>query len=165
MDARVGTDIALLEEKRNKELSQLERQKKKIREDLAYIRSNKLTLLKTGVYTPESLIAEENKLNKQLVDFQEREQVSDVAMHETMKDVQKLSELVKNVVPYYQFANPKEKEQITRVIFSELYVSENTLKYKVKDGFECFENRFDAICDPTENRTPISALRRRLPNR
>ena len=64
------------------------------------------------------------------------------------KSFQKLSELVKNVVPYYQFANPKEKEQITRVIFSELYVSENTLKYKVKDGFECFENRFDAIGEP-----------------
>ena len=165
MDARIETDIALLEEKRNKELSQLERQKKKVREDLAYIRSNKLTLLKTGVYTPESLIAEENNLNKQLVDFQEQEQVSDVAMHETMKDVQKLSELVKNVVPYYQFANPKEKEQIARVIFSELYVSENTLQYKVKDGFECFENRFDAICDPTENRTPICRMKICCPSR
>ena len=165
MDARVGTDIALLEESRNKELDQLERKKKKVREDLTYIRSNKLTLLKTGVYTPEGLIEEENKLNKQLIDFQEQEQVSDVAMHETMKDVQKLSELVKNVVPYYQFANPQEKEQIARVIFSELYVSENTLEYKVKNGFECFENRFSTICDPTENRTPINGLKTRCPNR
>lgn len=76
-------------------------------------------------------------------------------MHETMKDVQKLSELLKDVIPYYDFAKPHEKEKIIRVIFSELYVSKNTLNYKCKKGFECFENRFVALCDPTENRTPI----------
>lgn len=147
MDAKTGTDVALLEEKRQKELNQIERKKKKVREDLAYIRSNKLTLLKTGVYTPESLMEEEEKLNKKLSDFQEQEQVSDVAMHETMKDIQKLSELIKDVVPYYNFAKPQEKERIVRVIFSELYVSENTLEYKCKKGFQCFENRFDAFCE------------------
>lgn len=147
MDAKAGTDIALLEVKRQKELDQIERKKKKIREDLSYIRSNKLTLLKTGVYTPEGLIEEENKLNDELLALQNQEQVSDVAMHETMKDVQKLSELVKNVIPYYKFAKPHEKEQIVRVIFSELYVAENTLEYKCKKGFQCFENRFVAVCD------------------
>jgi site-specific DNA recombinase len=147
MDAKAGTDIALLEVKRQKELDQIERQKKKIREDLSYIRSNKLTLLKTGVYTPEGLIEEENKLNDELLALQDKEQVSDVAMHETMKDVQKLSELVKNVIPYYKFAKPHEKEQIVRVIFSELYVAENALEYKCKKGFQCFENRFLAVCE------------------
>ena len=165
MDARIGTDVALLEEKRQKELDQMERKKRKIREDLAYIRSNKLTLLKTGVYTPEGLIEEEDKLNAELADLQSKEQVSDVAMHETMKDVQKLSELVKEVVPYYSFAKPHEKEAIVRIIFSELYLSENTLKYKCKTAFECLESRLQPVCDLTENRTPISGLRTRCPNR
>lgn len=165
MDAKIDTDVSLLEEKRQKEINQMERKKKKIREDLAYIRSNKLALLKTGVYTPESLMEEEEKLNKNLSNLQEQEQVSDVAMHETMKDIQKLSELVKNVVPYYNFAKPQEKERIVRVIFSELYVAENTLKYKCKKGFECFENRFDAFCDPTGNRTPIVGMKSRCPSR
>ena len=153
MDAKAGTDIALLEEKRQKELDQIERKKKKIREDLAYIRSNKLSLLKTGVYSPEALLEEENKLSEELTTLQGTEQVSDVAMHETMKDVQKLSELVKNLVPHYKFANPQEKEKIIRIIFSELYVSQNTLKYKVKKGFECFENRFVASGGPYRTRT------------
>lgn len=153
MDARIGTDVALLEEKRQKELDQMERKKRKIREDLAYIRSNKLTLLKTGVYTPEGLIEEEDKLNAELIDLQDKEQVSDVAMHETMKDVQKLSELVKEVVPYYSFAKPHEKEAIVRIIFSELYLSENTLQYKCKTAFECLENRLHTLGDPTGNRT------------
>lgn len=155
MDARAGTDIALLEEKRHKMLDQTERKKKKIREDLAYLRSNKISLLKSGVYTPESYVAEETKLDAELSALKNDEDVSDIAMHETMKEVQKLSELVKNVAPYYQFAKPHEKEQIVRVIFSELSVSQNTLKYKCKKGFECFENRFLAICDPTGSRTRI----------
>lgn len=160
MDARAGTEIALLEEKRHKELERTERRKKKLRDDLAYIRSNKLMLLKTGVYTPEGLIEEETKLNDELTALKNSEDISDVAMHETMKDVQRLSELVKNLIPYYQFAKPHEKEQIVRVMFSELSLSENTLQYKCKKGFECFEDRFKAICDPndTEFKThcPIS---------
>lgn len=165
IDAYTGTDIALLEEKRHKEFNHIEGRKKKIREDLAYIRSNKLLLLKTGVYTPEALLEEENKLNSELSELQTTEQISDVAMHETVQDVLKLSELLKNVVPYYKFANPQEKEVIVRIIFSELFISQNTLEYKVKKGFECFENRFEAFSDPTGNRTRIYALRRRCPNR
>ena len=164
MDARAGTEIALLEEKRHKVLDQTERKKKKIREDLAYLRSNKISLLKSGVYTPEAYMAEETKLDSELSALKNDEDVSDIAMHETMKEVQKLSELVKNVAPYYQFAKPHEKEQIVRIIFSELSVSQNTLNYKCKKGFECFENRFLAICDPTGSRTPIPALRRPCPN-
>ena len=165
MDSRIGTEVALLEEKRHKDFDQIERKKKKIREDLAYIRSNKLSLLKSGVYSPEGLIEEENKLNTELIVLQNAEQASDVAMHETMKDVIKLSELVKNVALYYQFAKPHEKEQIIRVIFSELYVAQDVVQYKVKKGFEAFEHRFSALCDPTENRTPICRMKTCYPNR
>lgn len=165
MDARMGTDVALLEEKRLKQLDQVERRKKKVREDLAYIRSNKLSLLKTGVYTAEALVEEESNLNEELLILQNQEQSSDIAMHETMKDVQKLSELVKDVMPYYNFANAHEKEKIIRVIFSELTISQNTFKYKCKSGFQCFENRLNAMGDPTGNRTPINGLKSRRPNR
>jgi site-specific DNA recombinase len=147
MDARMGTDVALLEEKRLKQLDQVERRKKKVREDLAYIRSNKLTLLKTGVYTAEALADEEARLNDELVILQKQEQSSDIAMHETMKDIQKLSELVKDLLPYYNFANAHEKEKIIKVIFSELTISHNTFKYKCKNGFQCFENRLLAFCE------------------
>jgi hypothetical protein len=148
MDARVGTDIALLEEKRQKALDGTERKKKKIREDLAYLRSNKLSLLQTGVYTQEALVAEETKLDAELSTLKSSEDISDIAMHETMKDIQKLSELIKDVVPYYDFAKPLEKEKIIRIIFSELLITKNTFHYKLKKGFECFENRFNTLCEP-----------------
>lgn len=148
MDAEINTDIVLLEERRIKELEQIERSKKTIRENLAYIHSNKLSLLKTGVYTPEALLEEENKLNSELVILQSKEQVSDIAMNETVEEVQKLSELIKTLIPKYNLANPKEKEIIIRIIFSELYFSQNTFRHKCKQGFECFENRFVPYCGP-----------------
>ncbi len=80
--------------------------------------------------------------------------VQDFAMRETMKDIEKLSELIKDIVPVYDFAKPHEKEKIIRVIFSELYVAQDVLKYKVKKGFEAFEDRFVVVSDPTENRSP-----------
>jgi site-specific DNA recombinase len=165
MEAKLGTDIVLFEEKRLKAIDIMERKKKKVREDLAYLRGNKLSLIKTGVYTPESYVEEDNRLDSELISLQNQEQASDIAMRETMKDVWKLSELIKDVVPYYGIAKPHRKEEIIRVIFSELYVSQNSLSYSLKKGFECFENRFKAICDPTESRTLLNGLKTRCPNR
>ena len=165
MDARTSTEIALLEEKRQKGFDQIERKKKKIREDLAYLHSNKISLLKSGVYTPEGYVAEETQLEASLTALKGSEDISDEAMRETMKDIEKLSELIKDVVPVYNFAKPHEKEKIIRIIFSELYVSQDVLQYKVKKGFEAFEDRLVAICDPTGNRTPITRMRILCPSR
>ena len=87
------------------------------------------------------------------------EDISDEAMRETMKDIEKLSELIKDVVPVYNFAKPHEKEKIIRIIFSELYVSQDVLQYKVKKGFEAFKDRLVAICDLTGSRNPITRMR------
>lgn len=165
IDARASTDIALFDEKRISQIEVAERRKKKIREDLAYLNKNRLSLLKTGAYTPENLAAEKAGLNVELVALSEAEIVSDVSMQETVQEVVKLSELLKNAATYYSFANPQEKEQIIRVIFSELTLTEETLDYKCKKGFQSLASRFVASCDPTENRTPINGLKTRCPNR
>ncbi len=95
----------------------------------------------------------------------EAEIVSDVSMQETVRDAVKLSELLKDALPTYSYAQPHEKEQIIRVIFSELTLSENTLDYKCRKGFQALASRFVESHDLTENRTPINALKRRCPNR
>jgi site-specific DNA recombinase len=165
IDDRTKTNIGTLEGKRHKELEQLERRKKKIREDLAYLRTNKIPLLRTGVYTPEDFLAEENKLNAELTDLQVKEQVSDVSMAETIKEIIHLSELIKNLCFYYDSAEPHEKDEIIRKIFSELTLCENTLQFKCKTAFKALERRFAPECDPTGNRTPLPSLRRMCPNR
>ena len=146
MDARASTDIALLENKRHTKIEESDLKKKKFREDLAYLRSNKITLLKTGAYSPEAMASEEHRLEAGINEIIVEDHISELAMNETMKDVFKLSELLKRLIPYWKFANPNEKEEILKIIFSELTVYENTLSYKVTPGFKPFETRLNSLC-------------------
>ena len=153
MDARASTDIALLENKRHSKIEEGELKKKKLREDLAYLRTNKITLLKTGAYTPEAMASEEYKLETGINEIIVEEHISELAMSETMKDVFKLSELLKRLIPYWKFAEPNEKEEVLKIIFSELTVYENTLSYKVTLGFKPFETRLNSLCAGGGTRT------------
>ncbi len=148
MDARTGTEIAILEEKRHKEMSDMDKRKKKLRADLAYLRSNKLSLLRSGTYSPDEYSSEELKLNDELEQLKDSEDVSDQAMRAVMEDVKKLSELIRNVGLYYDFAKPHEKEQIICTIFSELLITDKTLTYTAKEGLECLFDHSQAVCSP-----------------
>ncbi len=119
---------------------------------MAYLNANRLSLLKTGAYTPEKLVSEETNLNIELTVLCETEMTSDASMRETIKEVVKLSELIKNLLPHYSFAKPEQKDRMIRIIFSELTLSENTLQYKCKKGFEALSSRFIASCDPSGQR-------------
>ena len=157
IDARMGTDIALLEAKRLSKLDDGERRKKKIREDLAYLNANRLVLLKSGAYTPEMIVAEDTKLNFQLTELCNEEVVSDISIRETVKEAIKLSELIKRVYLYYENALPYEKEEIIKAIFSELTLNENTLEYQCKKGFQPLSHRFIHISALERSRTSISS--------
>jgi site-specific DNA recombinase len=149
IDRRASTDIALLDAKRLDQIDSAERRKKRIREDLAYLNANRLTLLKTGAYSAENLVAEEATLNLKLTALCDAETASDISMRETVNDAVRLSELLKNGYTYYSFANPEEKEKIIRVIFSELKLSGDTLEYQCRNGFQALARRFVPNCDPT----------------
>ncbi|MFY9824405.1 MAG: recombinase family protein, partial [Thermoanaerobaculia bacterium] len=136
LDAEAGTEGALVESKRLSERETSERKKKRIREDLAYLDANRLTLLKTGAYTPEMIVAEEARLGLELSSLENLEGASGVEIQETARDAAKLSELLGDVYFYYQNATPQEKEAITREIFSELTLQGETLDYKCTRGFQ-----------------------------
>lgn len=148
IDARASTDIALLEAKRIGALEAAERRKKTIRENLAYLHANRLTMLRAGAYTAESFVDEERNLNTELEALKQDEDTSDVSMRETVRDIFKLSELLKSGLILYTAANPYEKERIIRIIFSELTLFENTLDYRCKNGFEALASRFLPNYDP-----------------
>jgi len=142
INARAATDIAILENTRQTQLEITNRKKKKLTEDLSYLQDNKLTLLKAGVYTPESMVTEEESLNKQLLAIEDKNGLSGAKIKEGVANLLELSELLKSLYFYYENANPHEKEQIIRILFSELTLSENSLKYKCKKGFSALESRF-----------------------
>ena len=126
-----------------------------VRMRIKYLRKNKLALLMAGTYSAETYLQEENTLQTELAKLQSEERTSDVVMHEVVKDVVKLSELLRNASAYWSFAKSAEREQIMRVIFSELSLSENTMQFKVKKGFAPFQSRLLVVGDPTGNRTLI----------
>lgn len=146
--SRTSEDIAALDNKRQIEIERMERQKKKLREDLTYLGENKLALLRIGTYTPEQILAEESRLTSALAEFRSREETSDISMSETIKEVVKLSELLKSVNLYYKMANSSKKEEIIRQVMSELTFSENTLNYQCKPPFKALQNRFLSDCAP-----------------
>ena len=146
IDSLVKNDIKILEDKRKKDIEQIDRKKRKIREDLTYLRENKLSLLRSSVYSPENFLKEELELSKKLDELNNQEQASDTAIHEVIKDIVLLSELLKDAYLYYLCAKPDEKKEIILKIFSELTLSGETLKYKCKDGFRLLEEPRFAYC-------------------
>ena len=165
IEGKTQSDINDIEYKRKVALEQSERRKKKIREDLSYIRENRIPLLKAGVYTPEAYVEEEHRISSDLSVLQTEEHAADVSTHEDIIEIIKLSELLQDAYLHYYIGNSEAKEIIMRAVFSELKFSGDTLDYKCKDGFRALQSRLSPICDPTGNRTQISSLRRIRPNR
>ncbi|MPZ29540.1 MAG: hypothetical protein GEV13_00845 [Rhodospirillales bacterium] len=146
LDENAGVEAVHLETTRLNLLEANARREKKIKEDLAYLRDNRLTLLRTGAYSAEGLVAEEEQLNLQLDRM--REDAIHMPIEATINDTFKLSELIKSVAVSYSLANPSEKDQIVRVMFSELALSESSLSYQCKNGFRPLAARFLPNHDP-----------------
>jgi site-specific DNA recombinase len=153
IDTRCKSDIKKLESNQQKQIIESDRSKKKILEDLSYLRENKLSLLRSSVYSADSFLTEEAKLNTELQKIYEVEQTTSAAIHEVMKDLVLLSELLKDAYLYYQYAKTHEKKEIIEKIFSELYLSGDTLTYKAKKGFRLLEKDSVLSGGPYRTRT------------
>ena len=157
LDEQSHTEIQQMRDKVDNERTQNERKRRKIREDLEYLRNNRLVLLKSGVYTPEMYLEEEQKLNQGLEGLQEEEIISDKELAETIKQTVLLSQLLKNLETIYEASDIDEKEEIMRTLFVELYVSEKGVDFQPKTEFRVFKNREIVSSAPGRNRTYSAA--------
>lgn len=153
IDSRVKNYLEVIEKDQIKKEEENKNKKNKLSEDLAYLQANKLTLLKNGVYTPESLVAEERKLETSISNISNLEHISVEKIQETVENVYKLSELLKDFIPQWEFANSHEKQDLLKIMFSELSISEKTLNYKVTKGLIPIQSRFFSLCAGGETRT------------
>lgn len=117
IDHRTQQNINEIETAREQNQKSIERRKYTIRENLSYMRENRLLLLRQGVYTPESYVREEQTLSAELDSLQKDESHNDITAHELVVDLVKLSELLNNAYLYYQFANAHEKESVVELSF------------------------------------------------
>ncbi len=159
IDRQTRGEVATLDDKRRGRLNVIDQEKRKLRDDLSYLRNNKLSLLKNQVYSHEEYLEQESDIASKLQKLRNEEEASDVSMQEVIRDVVLLSELLEDAYLYYSLANPTEKQQIITKVFSELTLFGKTLDYQCKNGFKVFEKKKNILCDPTENRTPISRMK------
>jgi len=146
LEAFSGTnsDIALMEQQRQKDIEAKDRIIAKAKEDLTYLSENKLTLLKSGVYTPDDYLNEETRLKKQIEKLSQERQIQ-ASIGETIQKVIELSELLKRAVFYYFLAKPTKKEQLIGYVFSELSYDGNTFKSQCKKGFKALQTSFTSF--------------------
>jgi len=141
-------DYSALKLQFEREAESLERQKTKVRDDLTYLRDNKLTLLKSGAYSPEDYQKEELDLVKKLNFL--NEVPKPVNLKEVLETTLHFSELSKNVHFTYLLGKTPQREVITSLMFSELTLSDNDLSYKGRNGFRIFESPFMSLGAPKE---------------
>jgi site-specific DNA recombinase len=147
---RLESDVTLTEIEKESQLKLEEhaRLKRKVNEDLMYLISNKRTLLRTGAYSPEEFVEEEKKLHKELLSIQKAKPKSHPSVFEVSNGLFKFSELLNNVYLWHSIAEPRERQSITRLFFSELCISENKLIMKPRNWFLPFLNRPVPSCAP-----------------
>ncbi len=147
---KVQTENLSIENERIEKLQKQAGKKKRLKEDLSYLKDNKLTLLKTGVYTPESYVEEETRVQNELIIAKTKEEVTDMSIAQTLRNVLKLSELLKNLTNLYDFGDLYEKERIIKLVFSELTILQNDVMYQCKNGFSVLQNRLVPNCAPNK---------------
>ena len=135
IDERTDTDVADLDRERKAEADRKARRIATLRSDLSYLEDSRLSLLKSGAYTPEQLVTEQERLNKEIGETDNAEVPDDTSLREIIDDTVKLSELVKVVAEYYEKGKTDLRERIARIVISELRVAQDTLEYIAETGF------------------------------
>ena len=150
LDQDPNADIKKIDEKRAEEATRIRKKKERIEAKQKYLSDDRLSLLQTGVYTPETFIEEQARLSNELAKLEQEAKLSDTTIREMIDEVIKLSELVKNVTGFYILLEPPYREQIARSVFSELYLSKNVLSYKLHRGFFPLTCHEKVVCGQKE---------------
>lgn len=124
------------------------RKAKALRDELSYLRENKLALLRAGVYTPDEFIVEEIRKNQALEECKSEAATETQQGTDILHIAPKVSELLKRVHFYWDMVDSDVKEEIARTLFSELSVSQNTLQCKVIAELAPFQNQSLSYCAP-----------------
>ncbi len=145
IDIELGAHSGLdrIAAKRDKELADLERERKRIYGDLDYLKKNKITLLRNGVSSLEDYANDLIRLEGELAEVSEKMENYREAEGEMLKYVLTFSELVKMASQYYKHALDTEKRDILIDVFTELVFADGEFHFKPKDGYLALFDRHD----------------------
>lgn len=119
----------------------LERERKRVLQDLRYLTDEKLNLLRSGAYSAEEYRGAEIRLTERLAELDAQLMGTGPDESEMLQHVLKFSELLKLAGLCYNLALDTEKRQICLAAFSELRVVGKNVSTKAKEGCETLFGR------------------------
>ena len=137
-----------------------ERRLKRVQADLAYLKKERVTLLRTGVYAGEDYAAEVLRLEAEADEVRELlEAPADPAAQEP--NPSEFSELLKTAQQSYESALAQEKRELCILAVSELVVVDQKLAgLSAKPGFaRLLERGVGPVGSPKGNRTPVFRMK------
>ncbi|MDA9475073.1 hypothetical protein XI03_11295 [Bradyrhizobium sp. CCBAU 65884] len=142
IELRAKSELGELSRRREGTLNDLHGRQRCIIADLDYITENKISLLRTGAMNPDTILAEQNRLEAKLAVVNEEIKIYAESASDMLEFVLTFSEAVKNAGLYFDRALDSEKRDITAMIFSELVFKDRQLvAYQAKDGFGALLSR------------------------
>ena len=120
-----------------------EQQTLRIKRDLSYLRDNKITLLREGVYSAAQYTAEVRQLEEELARVGAGRELNQSVSGQTMiETVFEFLELVKLAKEAYKYASNAEKHHLMTIAFPELTFHHGILaKVRAKEGFQALLER------------------------
>ena len=158
IEARAKDELYdVVEKKRQFETGTLEKQRQRITDDLRYLEQNKITLLRTNVYTIEQFMIDNERLQNELKQVEEKLSSQNISAKEMLDTVISFSELVKEAKIYYKNALDSEKREMATNVFYELNFKDGIItNYNAKEGYSALLKRHSVNLRASRgNRTPI----------
>jgi len=140
LDAESDSEISLLTSKYDAQHEENEKAIKKLNSDLSFIQENKLSLIKSQVYSIEGLVAEQERIEHKILKLERQNTVSQAEIDGFMNDLEKVTELLKLLTELYRNAKREEIENIIKMLITELSISSKTLEYKLEKGLSCLKS-------------------------
>ncbi len=122
-------------EKRDKELEDQYRKLNKAIADADYLSKEKLTLLRTGAMTLETLSMEEARLKAEITEIQVRIDANAESTMAMLEYIITFSNLLKGGAKYFKYALDTEKREIVTQVFSNLTIFNGKLEYVANEGY------------------------------
>lgn len=131
--ANVGLNKAVT--MHDKRRADLERTFDRARDDLAYLKRERVTLLRTGAMDPETFASEVQRLELEIQDIGKKLEETKESAEQMLKTILEFSELIKMANLYYEHGLDQERHEILTQVFTELTLSNDEFGFLAKDGY------------------------------
>jgi site-specific DNA recombinase len=142
IQAQAHRGIERVSAMRDKEIDDLNARRKRVLNDMDYLKANKITLLRENTMAPAELNSELERLVAELEEVDALLSAQTESEKEMLTYILTFSELFKNASALYKDATDMEKRQLAHLVFSELrFINGEMASYSAKEEFSILLNR------------------------